>query len=1008
MNIRLVVVEASLSSRFPDTSLSFTTTHPFKPFCMKLRFLSSPVLLLFLSFNFATSLASQIDIPALIQQYKEDPRGPYRDIRWFCADGTQAEPKEGCAKESENNFQHARYKGDVIKLGKTEHIFLGQILTNTKQTAFWDKDKDHSRLKQYQLGNYLAAIDDGWVNRKAQFYRGAFQVEDEMKWGRDFLNWLMEQENAVKENFYLIRQSLRDIPHRKDNDLTQKIRSESKIIADKYPKFMDLRIKIHGQPEGKDAKAVEAFLKDHKQALEEKGLTDMLQSLAKDIRTVYVDRDLVADIAAINATVPEENGLKDKVALFTQQHAKNPVNDSPNTVSRLTAAADLMWDIRQNLFKETPYYRLEMLDISLALEQLIFSTANQWKPDSTRELMEKICYLSEAAAGAGFVEEWEYEQAINKLSDPNYTYVFPETMSAYLDNARRFVEWGTSTNRATYGDVIDRYAEFEPLAYGFLDDRIRGSVLLPLGNAVGELGNWVAINGNLNNAMLDVPNQGQIRGLNPGYARGVLHVISGNAEATEVNPDDIYIFATPPADLKPVGGIATVSEGNMVSHVQLLARNLGIPNAVITDKQFERLKKYDGQEMFYAVSNGGTAIMKATGDMEANEVALFAKKERNTERIKVPVENIRLDVQRVLNMREVRSKDSGKLCGPKAANLGQLKALFPDKVVEGLVIPFGIFRAHLDQPMPGQDKLSYWEFLNDRFAKARQMEADGKSAEEVDAYTLEQLATLREAIKQIKIEKKLVTALQDSFRQVLGDDFGKVPVFLRSDTNMEDLADFTGAGLNKTVFNVVDVPGIIKGIKAVWASPYTERSYKWRQRYLLNPENVFPSILIIPSVDVDHSGVMITKGVSTGNEEDITIAFSRGAGGAVDGQAAEAYLMDQYGRATLLSPARERLHRRLPTSGGSIMVPASFNKRVLSAQNLQDLYDLAKEVEKVMPESDGVTSNGPWDVELGFRNDKIWLFQIRPFVENSNAQASEYLDSISPEKMEGVYLNLAK
>ena len=85
----------------------------------------------------------------------------------------------------------------------------------------------------------------------------------------------------------------------------------------------------------------------------------------------------------------------------------------------------------------------------------------------------------------------------------------------------------------------------------------------------------------------------------------------------------------------------------------------------------------------------------------------------------------------------------------------------------------------------------------------------------------------------------------------------------------------------------MDYESILQGIRDVWASPYTERSYKWRQLYLLNPENVFPSILIIPSVDVDYSGVMVTRGISNQEADDLTVAFSRGAGGAVDGQAAE-------------------------------------------------------------------------------------------------------------------------
>src|SRR5690606_20226655 len=150
-------------------------------------------------------------------------------------------------------------------------------------------------------------------------------------------------------------------------------------------------------------------------------------------------------------------------------------------------------------------------------------------------------------------------------------------------------------------------------------------------------------------------------------------------------------------------------------------------------------------------------------------------------------------------------------------------------------------------------------------------------------------------IKNMPLQTEFLAQLEEGFTQVLEKDLGAIPVFLRSDTNMEDLKAFTGAGLNLTIFNAVSRDKIISGIKDVWASPYTERSFKWRQKYLLNPENVFPSILVIPSVDVDYSGVLITKGISSGNPEDLTIAFSRGAGGAVDGQAAETYLIKDTG-----------------------------------------------------------------------------------------------------------------
>ena len=221
--------------------------------------------------------------------------------------------------------------------------------------------------------------------------------------------------------------------------------------------------------------------------------------------------------------------------------------------------------------------------------------------------------------------------------------------------------------------------------------------------------------------------------------------------------------------------------------------------------------------------------------MTEQEKSLFkAEEKRKEERVSVPVDRIDLRQTKVLDMRSVDATASGVLCGPKAANLGQLKKMFPEQVVEGIIIPFGIFREHLNQKMPGQNT-SYWEFLQQTFAQAENRRQDGQSETDIESYVLNQLAILREAIVQIKFSEAFLQDLQAQFARAFGAPLGQVPVFVRSDTNMEDLKDFTGAGLNLTLFNIVDEQDIIEGIKKVWASPYTERSFKWRQRYLLNP-----------------------------------------------------------------------------------------------------------------------------------------------------------------------------
>jgi phosphoenolpyruvate synthase/pyruvate phosphate dikinase len=365
-----------------------------------------------------------------------------------------------------------------------------------------------------------------------------------------------------------------------------------------------------------------------------------------------------------------------------------------------------------------------------------------------------------------------------------------------------------------------------------------------------------------------------------------------------------------------------------------------------------------------------------------------------------------LDETAILNLRAVDASDSGKLCGPKAANLGQLKKMFPEQVVEGLVIPFGIFRSHMNQKMQGQTQ-SYWDFLNAMFDRAEAMRSQGIAEVEVESYQLAQLEILRAAIKQMTLQEGFLKELEADFKAILGKELGEIPVFLRSDTNMEDLKDFTGAGLNLTLFNVVEKTKILDGIKDVWASPYTERSFKWRQKYLLNPENVFPSILVIPSVDVDYSGVLITKGISNGNDRDLTIAFSRGAGGAVDGQSAETYLIKNNGGFQFLAPAREQLYNSLPITGGTEKKAATFEKPILNTQNINEIRALANTIRTTLPKETYSDYEGAYDVELGFKDNKLWLFQIRPFVENKKALSSQYLESITPiiEKNKAIQLS---
>lgn len=963
---------------------------------MKKSILLLSLIILFSTTIWSQKLSSDV-IKAQIESYKNDIRGPYKDIRWFCTDGSIRQPKDPCPDNIGPGWQHARYKDAVLELSKSNHIFLGQILANSDKEAFWDAEQNHSRLKQYQIDKYLRLVDDGWIMKKGQFYRGAIQAEDEQAWGLEFYRWLLSNDEMIKKNFFLIRQSLKDIPYNEDDNVSQLMRSQSKVISDDFVQFMDLRVKIHSQPEQSDIEKVKTFRQKYSTQLSAE-LQKQFDALLSTMSKFYKPTDLIGLTVKANLIATTPFGVRLKS--FAEKHQKNQ-----NPSELIIDASELLLDLRQAVLDEKrPLARLQLLDISLKLEALIFKNAPEWQPEDIQGLLNKICYLGMATAGAGYIEEYEWSE-IN-VSVPQQESLTLEELTSVLENGRSIVEWSSSMVKANYQNIVNEYTAFEPKTYGFIDDKIRGSIALYLGMSVGDLGDVIAEESQLTNKVMKIANQSSVRGLNSGYAFGELVVISESPDHLEVNSNNIYIFQRPPADLKPVAGIATVSEGNLVSHVQLLARNLGIPNAALSDANLNDLKPYHGQKVFYAVSNKGNVILKPENEMTDEERSLFIKTERKEDKIEVPVGQIRLDETNVLNMRDVDAKDSGKLCGPKAANLGQLKKMFPDNVVEGLVIPFGIFRSHMEQRMPDTQG-SYWEFLNAMFDKAEEMRSNNIPEAEVENYQLRELEVLRNAIKSMYLSPEFVKQLEDEFESVLGKPLGELPVFLRSDTNMEDLKDFTGAGLNLTLFNVVDKAKVIQGIKDVWASPYTERSFKWRQKYLLNPENVFPSILIIPSVDVDYSGVLITKGITSGKEDDLTIAFSRGAGGAVDGQSAESYLLKSDGGLRFLAPAREMYYNSLPDSGGTVKQLATFEEPILNNQNLNAIRALAKSIKSRVAKETNSDYEGAFDVELGFKDNKLWLFQIRPFVENKKAISSNYLESITPkiDQTKGILLS---
>ena len=98
-----------------------------------------------------------------------------------------------------------------------------------------------------------------------------------------------------------------------------------------------------------------------------------------------------------------------------------------------------------------------------------------------------------------------------------------------------------------------------------------------------------------------------------------------------------------------------------------------------------------------------------------------------------------------------------------------------------------------------------------------------------------------------------------------------------------------------------------------------------------------------------------------------------------------------------MAPARETYYNSLPVTGGTGKKTATFANSVLNDKNIDDIRKLAQSMRKTLNKETKSDYKGAYDVELGFQNDKLWLFQVRPFVENKKALSSGYLESITPK-----------
>jgi phosphoenolpyruvate synthase/pyruvate phosphate dikinase len=163
-----------------------------------------------------------------------------------------------------------------------------------------------------------------------------------------------------------------------------------------------------------------------------------------------------------------------------------------------------------------------------------------------------------------------------------------------------------------------------------------------------------------------------------------------------------------------------------------------------------------------------------------------------------------------------------------------------------------------------------------------------------------------------------------------------------------------------------------------------------------DPEHVYVSVLLLKSIPADKSGVMVTTDLESGNPGWLSVAANQGVGGAVSGEGAEELRVNvESGKVRLMAQAAEPLRRVLPSEGGVKKIPVIETDTVLENHEIAHLIELSRVLPDRFPaQFDAQGEPVPSDIEFGFYQGRLVLFQIRPFLESTHARQSHFLNAL--------------
>jgi hypothetical protein len=448
--------------------------------------------------------------------------------------------------------------------------------------------------------------------------------------------------------------------------------------------------------------------------------------------------------------------------------------------------------------------------------------------------------------------------------------------------------------------------------------------------------------------------------LNPGKAVGRLRVIGEITPQTDLRPDDIVMLDTPPIQLEPVAGVITTAFSTPLSHVNLLAKSWGVPNAYRRDAK-AAYAALDGQVVVMEAKADAVTLRRAT----PAEIKAAARQGRGV--VKVPKAD--LAYVGLPSLVQQRRADSVRV-GAKSANLGEV-AYRQARTLKGI-------GERADFIVPPGFAIPFSAY--DRFVKANGLDKaidallTDPSLKTDRAARHAALARLRAAFAAGTIDPLLMEAVTARRRAVIGPG----GVFARSSTNAEDLPGFNGAGLYTSVPNVVTDAQLADAIRTVWGSVWNDAAFEAREAGRIDHRAVHAAVLVQQGMNAEASGVLITENPFEPDEPDaVFINAKRGLGmRVVEGKRVAEQLIyhgQTDGSLQVLTRSSDDTMLSFDEHGGVKEIRIEEGRFVLTDP-------LALRLAKAGLVIDGWLGGAPQDIEWLTIGDQLYIVQARPYL----------------------------